>query len=349
MTSPVIVLEEQLGDIHSSQIAYKLTVHNTGAEPISILGLQAHIPRGAQLLEISDNESANSFSKKAELIDELNNLLNDFLWMELKEFRENFIAAQVETYRSIFKFKGMLKAYMYLAIRKDIFEKQFKRRIISFRYEITSGDDARRAYFTWLDNSTPAFEGLRHNQQGIRVLFNAKLAQLEVVEARLQENVRDGSSFTAIDPEDSFCATYVLQFERGLLEPRKYQVGFNVRYKVLGAEVMKSTSVATNIQITPSPLSLSLIAIVSAVLGAMLRGSLEGDANKFEEIIHSATSGQIIIGPIVALVFFNIYEHTSLGKELNFSISWRSALFVGALCGLAQDRVIAALTALIGG
>lgn len=33
MNSPVIMLEEQLGDIHSSQIAYKLTVRNASAEP----------------------------------------------------------------------------------------------------------------------------------------------------------------------------------------------------------------------------------------------------------------------------------------------------------------------------
>ena len=32
MNSPVIMLEEQLGDVHSSQIAYKLTVRNASAE-----------------------------------------------------------------------------------------------------------------------------------------------------------------------------------------------------------------------------------------------------------------------------------------------------------------------------
>lgn len=349
MTSPVIMLEEQSGDVHSSQVAYKLTVHNTAVDPILILGLKAHVPQGAQLLEISDNESANCFSKRAELIEGLNDLLNDFLWLELEAFREGYIAAQVKTYRSIFKFKGMLKAYMYLVIRRDVFEKQLNRRIISFRYDITSGEDARRAYVTWLDASVPITSGSRHDQQGIRVLFKAKLAQLEEVETRLQENMKDGSSFTSIDPEDSFSATYILKFERALLEPRKYQVGFNIRYKVAGVGALKSTSVTTNIQITPSPLSLSAVAILAALLGAMLRGSLEGDADKFAEIIQSATSGQIIIGPIVALVFFNIYEHTSLGRQFNFSISWRSALFVGALCGLAQHRVIEALTALIGG
>ena len=348
MTSPLIKLEEQLGDVHSSQVAYKLTVLNTSVEPMSIMGLKPHVPRGAKLLGIADSESAIGFANKQALIEELNNLLNDFLWLELEAFRKDFVAAQLETYKSIFKLRGVLRAYMYLAIRRDVFERQIRRRFTSFRYEITSGDDARRAYYTWLDTSAPSFAGPLHDQQGIRVLFKAKLEQLEAVEARLLESVSDGKNLTFIEPEASFSATYVLQFDRALLEPRKYQVGFDVRYRMSGAQVPISACVATNIQITPSPLSLSFVAIVAAVLGAMLRGSLEGEINKFEEIIKSATTGQIIVGPIVALVFFNIYEHTALGKKLNFSISWRSALFVGALCGLAQDRVIAALTALIG-
>lgn len=51
MNSPVIMLEEQLGDIHSSQIAYKLTVRNASAEPLLIMALQPHVPKGAQLMD----------------------------------------------------------------------------------------------------------------------------------------------------------------------------------------------------------------------------------------------------------------------------------------------------------
>jgi hypothetical protein len=54
------------------------------------------------------------------------------------------------------------------------------------------------------------------------------------------------------------------------------------------------------------------------------------------------------IGPIVAFVFFNGYEYTSLANGIGSSLSWRSALLLGALCGIAQARVLAALRALIG-
>ncbi|MFV3014859.1 hypothetical protein ACM9HO_03990 [Pseudomonas sp. KHB2.9] len=348
MASPEIKLEEQLIDVRSNQIAYKLTVYNSSAESISILGLQPNVPIGAQLLEITDNESAEDFSKKAELILELNNLLDSFLWVESEDFRANLITVQAEAFKSIFSFSGFFQAYTSIIFRRGYFETQIKRRVNSFQYKIASGGDAHHAYDTWLDTGPVSFVEPRHKQKGIKVLFQAKLAQLDAVESRLQESLKGGSSLTSVEPGSSFSATYVLRFDRSLLEPKKYQVGFNVRYKIAGGDIPQSASVATNLQISPSPLSLSIVAIVSALLGAMLRGSLGGDANKFNEIIQSATTGQIIIGPIVALVFFNIYEHTSLGKELSFSISWRSALLIGALCGLAQDRVIAALTALIG-
>jgi hypothetical protein len=65
-------------------------------------------------------------------------------------------------------------------------------------------------------------------------------------------------------------------------------------------------------------------------------------------MVSSARSGQLLVGPVIALIFFNVYEYTSVGKDLGMSVSWRSALLIGALCGLAQDRVLAALKALIG-
>lgn len=56
------------------------------------------MPKGAQLMDVSDSESETGNSTRSALIVELNNLLNDFLWMELQAFRKDFIAAQVDSY-----------------------------------------------------------------------------------------------------------------------------------------------------------------------------------------------------------------------------------------------------------
>jgi hypothetical protein len=51
---------------------------------------------------------------------------------------------------------------------------------------------------------------------------------------------------------------------------------------------------------------------------------------------------------ILALIFFNIYEFTDLGKRFKMMIGWRSALLIGALCGLLGDRILMALKAFVG-
>ncbi|MNJ69411.1 hypothetical protein D3C77_657580 [compost metagenome] len=63
MAAPIIKLEEQLSDLRSNQVAYKLTIENLGAEPIILLGLEPSIPVGAQLLEVTGNEFAGDFSE----------------------------------------------------------------------------------------------------------------------------------------------------------------------------------------------------------------------------------------------------------------------------------------------
>jgi hypothetical protein len=52
---------------------------------------------------------------------------------------------------------------------------------------------------------------------------------------------------------------------------------------------------------------------------------------------------------ILALVFFNVYEFTEMGKKLIIGIGWRSALLIGVLCGILGDRILAAVKALLGG
>lgn len=178
----------------------------------------------------------------------------------------------------------------------------------------------------------------------VRSMFEAKLEQLERIEEQLGE-----VGLTAIEPGSRFSATYVVRFVRGVLEPRKYEMAINATFLEKDDPTEQSSSVAANVQISPHPLSLSIIAAFSAVLGVLLRGSLGGASKSpLTELLLSAQSGELLIAPVLAVIFFNVYEYTSVGQELKIGVSWRSALLIGALCGLAQDRVLAALKALIG-
>lgn len=338
MAGPVFKLEEQLADMRSDQIAYKLTIENPHTKAIRLLSVEPRVPMGASLLEITDTSLAAANTRKAELLDELNRLLRQFLWVTSSTFRQSWIERQREAMKEIFSISGILYSYTQLIFNHQTMVTRMKREFESFAFTVASASDARSAYKRWMDGAT--------GYEAITSLFDAKTEQLERVEARMDESDRPG--LTSIEAGSFFTATYVIRFARRALEPRKYQVGFDASYQHPDETAPQSGSTATSVQISPYPFSLSLVAIFSALLGVLLRTSLSGVLDPMQEVIAQARSGQLLVGPIVALIFFNVYEYTSLGKGLNIVLSWRSALLIGALCGIAQDRVLAALKALIG-
>jgi hypothetical protein len=213
-----------------------------------------------------------------------------------------------------------------------------KREFESFVFCISSGSDARTAFVKWMEKT--------NEHEEIITLFGLKTEQLEHIEATMDES--DRSSLTTIEAGSFFTATYVLKFDRRLLESRKFQVCFSANYLNPGDSSPQSNSTATNVLISPYPIVLSIVAIIAALLGTLLRASLGDQTSPLHEISGLTKSGKLLVGPVLALIFFNVYEYTSLGKSIRMAVSWRSALLIGALCGLAQENVLAALKALIG-
>ena len=216
---------------------------------------------------------------------------------------------------------------------------RMKREFDSFEFKITSATDARSAFDKWMKQQA-------QSEQVVSSLFLAKLEQLEQIESRMDEGDRPG--LTRIEPGASFTATYVLRFSRRIFEPRKYQIGFDATYGAIDGTAQQAGNAGTSLLISPYPLGLSFVAVCSAFLGVLIRESLSGATDPIQVMLAQAATGQLFVGPVVALVFFNAYEYTTLGKDLSMPLSWRSALLVGSLCGLAQDRILAALKALIG-
>lgn len=338
MPAPIFKLEEQLTDQRSEHIAYKLTIENTSTEAMRLLSVQPRVPAGARLLEITDTSLAETNARRAELIEELNLILKQYLWVISESFRQTWIEHQQNALKEILRFSRLIHLYAQMFFNQKRWEAQMKREFDSFSYKIASASDARSAYARWLSVTS--------DHEAVRTLFEAKTEQLEQVEAQMNEGDRPG--LTTIEAGSYFTATYVIKFDRGLLEPRKYQVGFDATHALIDGSSARSVSTATNVQISPYPITLTIVAVISALLGVLVRVSLEGAKDPIANLMLLASSGQLLVGPIVALIFFNVYEYTSLGKGIAMSISWRSALLIGALCGLAQDRILAALKALIG-
>lgn len=336
MASPEFKMEEQLADVRSDQIAYKLTVSNPNTESIRLLSIIPKVPVGASVLQITDSSLAQANTQKAKLIDELNRLLKQYLWVTSAAFRSEWIEQQKVLYKETFSILGIIRIYLQFFLGN--LENRMKREFDSFAFTVSSAADARSAYEKWMMSSPD-------NHDAIRTLFDEKTKQLERIEGRMDESERPG--LTSISPGGYFTATYVMKFKRMAFEPRKYQVGFEAAYSQSDSSA-QSNSVATTVQISPYPLSLSVVAVLSAFLGILVRLSVNDNSTPFLEMQKLALTGQLLVGPIVALIFFNVYEYTSVGKEVGMSVSWRSALLIGALSGLAHDRILSALKALIG-
>jgi hypothetical protein len=68
----------------------------------------------------------------------------------------------------------------------------------------------------------------------------------------------------------------------------------------------------------------------------------------YQKLGDNLTSAPGIAAMITGAVFFNIFEFTSLADKFKMTISWRSALLIGFLCGMLNDRVLQALKAFFG-
>ena len=341
MSTLEIELEEQLYDLRSDQIAYKLVIRNIGSAAIRLLSLHPRVPHGGELIEVTDSSLAEASERRVVLLEDLNKLLKQLLWVESEPFRKAWIQRQQEAFKEVMSFSGLAKSYyQILKAGPKEWQARMQREFQVLDYKISSTKDAKDAIDRWVSNS--------ESDKLIASLFSSKTEQLEEIESLMNDS--DKSSLATIDPASEFTTTYVLRFNRAKFEPLKYQVSFDASYAEADRGKSQVASVATNVQISPYPLSLSLVAILAALLGALISISTESSTVGAETIIEhlNASLMNFVVSPILALIFFNVYEHTTLGGGIRLPVSWRSALLIGALCGIAQDNILAALMALVG-
>lgn len=334
-------LEEQLVDLRSNQIAYRVTIENHGSSAVRLLSVEPRVPPGASLLKITDRSLDENDAKRSELLGQLTHLYHQNLMVASADFREAWTVAMEEVVSRVLSASGFFRAYF--SFFRAAFRKQLTRDFGSLEFRIESAVDAQNAIKRWMQ--PPQDTGV------IRSLFIAKAEQLEALESKM--TATDRRSLTTIEVDSFFSQTYVLAFDRHWFEPRKYQLSIDANYQSVEATAeiavpTQNLTVSTSVQISPYPLCLTVVAIISALLGVFVQLSVKGAGTPLEEYIDLALTGKLFVAPILALIFFNVYEHTAPGKKFDMSVSWRSALLIGALCGLAQDRILAAIKAFLG-
>lgn len=343
MANVIFQMEEQLSDLRSNESAYRFTVENRGSKTVLLRTVTPRFAERVTLLEVKDTSERAVRLKHETLCNELTIIVNAFLARR----------------------SGESKEYAKLLRRLDDQDER------SIGFKIESTRDARTALETW-------FASLETEHVPEKQLFEAKLTQLERYQDQMEREGPSHAAIATLAPGSVFATTYVFRFGRGGWDPRKYTVTIEASYNEEGSDIVETGAVSASAVISPPPFLLSIVAIISSVLGAILKTALsvEGPATAAAEPISAGsakmpvTVGSLPLsaavrlvserlvqeivtldtlgGMVLALVIFNIYEHTELGARVTMGVGWRSALLIGVLAGLFTQRLLAALGVFIG-
>jgi hypothetical protein len=160
-----------------------------------------------------------------------------------------------------------------------------------------------------------------------------------------------------IEPGSEFVRDYIVKCKRKSFAVTSYAIRFDCRYlfreKERALTYLKSQSFTG--AIAPSPWKTSALAAGFSVVGVGLKTCLnlihEGRPNR-AAIVDVVYSGSMIVSLIAAvltaLLFYNVVEWTALGKKVESGAGWRTAIIIGGLSGLLNEKVVAALEDLFG-
>lgn len=349
MPKVIFSLSEQDSDLRSNEKAYKFMVENQGINTISLLSITPRIP---QQVEIGEDKNPSLVTVKAKylaLCGELTEILRNQLFISDKTLRDKVSKIAAEYMNDTFKQMTNMPMSIFLRIigfKKDTTEnlaEVFRRRFDAFYFKVERADDADRALKYFIDKPD--------TNSSLRDIFILKINQLKELENQMGLN-EESSSLATIEPDSFFAVTYTLKFPRSYINPRVFNISIEGAYSEQGKPEKHIGGASTTVIISPKPYILSIITVISSVLGVLLVLSLEASKDpqtNFYSVVERALYGSsFITAVILALIFFNIYEFTGLGKNFKMNISWRSALLIGALCGLLSDRILVALRAFIG-
>jgi len=144
-------------------------------------------------------------------------------------------------------------------------------------------------------------------------------------------------------------AIHVLRASRSLLNVNSYAVAFEITFRDGQGHDAQRIAYAS-LTVAPGAFPLTVVAVATALLGVGLSVLTKAGALTIGAAT-TAISANVLAFPIAAvtaLIVFNIIDFTSLRSQLKGQISWRSATFVGFVCGFLNERVLKAMTALLG-
>jgi hypothetical protein len=355
-----LVLEAQAVDARSQQFQCSVRLENAGTRRLRIESLRTLTPLGTEVQRVLDTTQSQSRIQRDDLYRDLSLLLSAFLIKDSATYRKEVVDAFRNTLTEHFNVKGILRLYQSMAIGK-------------LADAVKNMNENSRIWGISIRNSKRAQsyyeEFLKSREQEAKelcLIYKAKLEDVRQLESELGGGGQD-QSVADVEPGGVFARTYVYNCKRQLLNPKTYTFSFDCGYLDHPAPAQaepKHLAGSITAVISPKPLVLNVLAMISAILGVVLKIALDNSQttdvhpqmvapqptlfSQLAGLVTMSACEAIVAAVITALFFYNVYDSTDMGRKLDVGTGWRSALIIGGLSGLLNQRVIAALHGLLG-
>jgi hypothetical protein len=316
-------------DRRSAQIGYSFRLENTSEQKIRVLQIEPMAPSEAVLLEIKETSLADKEKIKQVLLKDLAFLLQTIVMDASEEQRKLF---------SIRMAASLGIPFSIIRGRKQ-WARWFHSIVSSTEFPLRTLRDAELASIHWKDEIA--------NSGPFGKTYLGKLDQLRDLFVGEEADKAQAGAITELDPGETYTATYLFRFKRWWFEPRKYQISVKATFALDNQASQHAVSASASCGVSPRPWSLSLVAVAGSIMGIAVNLALQSPDAIEVKAWSAARSGMIVVPPVLAVIIFNVIEHTTVGKSMAMPLSWRWALLVGALCGIVQDRILAALKAFL--
>jgi hypothetical protein len=358
----------------SSQFECRVEIENTSQSSLELLSVEVRMPEGVRQQKVFSRNVVDDAAEYRQICAEVGDLLLPSIQKELAKSKGwSFSAAPVE--RREARIRVMTADEAARAVQR--FVGPLPSSAVPPATDPTSdtGGPSPPPQGTAASPAEP---------EGVLKLLAFKIEQLRAIERRSSNN--HTAALATIMGGGKFSRTYIFDAKRRAFNSERYNVAFECSYKSgaaiaggsgvpgdlpMEARTRSSTACSISFAITPKWWSMTLVAVGGALLGVALELLLPGqETSSATTSAASAASlslaaslhmspqqleaGKAILASVItAIIFFNIYETTELGKKtevgkrIEGQIGWRSALLIGSLCGLVNDKIVGALRALL--
>ncbi|MBV8920021.1 hypothetical protein [Bradyrhizobium sp.] len=341
-------------DLRARQFASHLRLENETDSAVNLLAINYRLGSGVTMEKTENTSLIDLKLEYDQLRTEIGYLFRTLYITGSEAFRKEFAKNYMESLRAQFRLKSLVMIYYYVITgRFRLFARQQSQAIQRMDFPITSADVAR-ASLSKLDSA------LQQNFPVMKELATAKIDRMAAIE-QIDPNFLKPQYVTQILPGETFEQVFIFKARRKLSSIVSYTAAFEVKLSTAassGRTVERILSRSASFNVTPSPIALSAFAAVFGLLGTILNNFGLPDSATLSDVSSLSQSlsdtplsprflKNSVVAVILSVVLYNSFEMTEF-KDRFKTISWRSAMFIGLLCGLLSDRMLKAITSFVG-